>query len=105
MTRGSTGEEEEGAGEEDRVTEQGMEMELPSEEETGSECGMFTWRGWKSSVWGKNQDLPLVSRESMFLFLRSWTQLIKKTTVTARNNWTESVPNAYGVWVGKPRAR
>lgn len=68
MTRGSTGEEEEGAGEEDRVTEQGMEMELPSEEEMGLECGMFTWSGWKSSVWGKNQDLPLVSLESVFLF-------------------------------------
>lgn len=68
MTRGSTGEEEEGAGEEDRVTEQGMEMELPSEEETGLECGMFTCSGWKSSVWGKNQDLPLVSLESVFLF-------------------------------------
>lgn len=80
-------------------------MELPSEEETGPECGMFTWSGWKSSVWGKDQDLPLVPLESIVFILRPWTQLIKKTTVTVRNNKILSVPNAYGVWVGKPRAR
>lgn len=50
LIRGSRGEEREGAGEEEKMTEQGMEMELPREEESGPECGMFTWSGWKSSA-------------------------------------------------------
>lgn len=56
LTRGTTGEEEEVVGMEDRDTKQGMEMELPNGAETGPEWGMFTWRDWTSSAEKKIED-------------------------------------------------
>lgn len=52
------------------MTEQGMEMELPSEEESGPECGMFTWSCWKSSVGEekKIRTFRVVCLKAMFEF-------------------------------------